>query len=211
MQTQSPSQSKRFPLGNGRRGSVHLGLDVDGVLRDMAGQLVRVFDREFPALAGKSLPIPQWPQWGGFHRYFPEGIDLYAMSRRCRKDIWLDAPAYPGVPEVIDGLSKRFTLHIVTHQPSELTAALTREWLVRHGVKIPPERIHITADKASVAVDVLVDDMIHNLEAVRAAGRVAVCREQPWNRDWSGPRIAALEELEPLLDDLIRSSGGRIP
>jgi len=182
----------------------HIGLDVDGVLRDLASQLVRVFEREHPALVGQCLPIDQWPDWWGFDRYFPSDVDLYGFTKKFHEELWLEAPAYAEVERVFQRLSRDRTVHIVTTQLSHRSADLTRLWLERNGIPVPLERYHVTRTKQDAPIQLLVDDMHHNLEAVQLAGIVGVCVERPWNGPWEGFRISDLEGLFEVLEALER-------
>ncbi len=177
----------------------HIGIDVDGVLRDLATPLIQVFEREHPRLAGRHVPVEQWPAWSGFEQYFPPGVDLAALTAAHLEEIWVGAPAYPDVAAFVAGVPREWVIHIVTTQLSDVTAGYTREWLDRHGIRVPDDRFHVTARKGEVPIDLLLDDVAGNLEAARENGIVPVCRDRPWNGDWTGLRIAALPDLFPLV------------
>ncbi len=181
---------------------VHVGLDVDGVLRDLATPLIQVFEREYPHLAGQHVPVTEWPEWAGFERYFPAEVDLKALTASHLREIWVNAPAYPDVAAFLARIPDHWILHVVTTQLSDRTSAYTREWLNRHGLTVPADRFHVTSRKGECPVDLLVDDVVHNLKAAREAGIVAVCRDRPWNRGWDGSRVDSLVDLFPLVERL---------
>src|SRR5687767_7825806 len=130
----------------------HIGLDVDGVLRDLATHLVQVFEREFPHLKGRHMPIDRWPEWWGFERYFPPEIEFFRFAKQFLPEIMRDAGAYPGIAEFLTRLAAERTVHIVTSQPSVMSETLTREWLQVNGVPVPPERVHITSTKEQAPI-----------------------------------------------------------
>lgn len=185
----------------------HIGLDVDGVLRDLPGALVARALQFHPELEGQIVPLERWESFYAFQSYFPATFSLGEFMRVHFRALWEEAPAYPGAVEAVTTLLAHRTVHIVTAQPTPKAAELTRRWLHGVGISIPEARFHVTAAKQDAPVQVLVDDLTVNLEAVGLAGIVPICMRQPWNAEYEGFSIARLTELESVLERL-ESSGG---
>lgn len=177
----------------------HIGLDVDGVLRDLPGALVARALHFHPELHGRILPLEQWQNFYAFQSYFPDDFNLGDFMRAHFRALWEEAPPYPGVLEAVSALLEVRTVHIVTAQPTPKAAALTQSWLRRVGITIPDTHYHVTSSKQEAPIQVLVDDLTDNLEAVGLAGMVPICLRQPWNRPYEGFSIHRLDELEELL------------
>jgi 5'(3')-deoxyribonucleotidase len=101
---------------------------------------------------------------------------------------------YPGVQETLAELrASGHTVHLATARGFEgplagMVRAHTVEWLATHA--IPHDSLTFTADKSLLNVDVFLDDGIHNVEALHAAGIPAYLRDQPHNQTSTLPRVA---------------------
>lgn len=172
-----------------------IGIDVDGVLRDIASQIVCVFEREYANLATQYLPISKWPDWNNFKDYFPSEVNFYEFIRNNFNEIWLGAPQYDSASYVYNTLNDYYDLHIVTAQPTTKAAKSTIAWLKNNKFNVEESKIHILTDKRLAPVDILVDDAVHNLENVESANIIPICMTRPWNVQWKGNRIFHIKDL----------------
>lgn len=79
----------------------------------------------------------------------------------------------------------------------------TGRWLDAH--RIPFHEICFTGLKASINVDLLIDDAPENISAVRAAGMPVAVFDQPYNRHFDGLRVFNWEGIGNLVS---RMAGG---
>ena len=168
-------------------------IDVDGVLRDFISSLKEVYNREFPEHRIKPITSHQ------LEDFFPIGMDIYEfMDKAHAWEILENAPPYPGAVEALQKWESDFEIVIATAQPSQGRHP-TLAWLAKH--KVPTNEIHITFDKHTIDGVALLDDFVDNLEKFQATGRLAVCLDQPWNRQWTGPRVSTVEDFFCLVSD----------
>lgn len=180
-------------------------IDVDGVLRDFIGSLTRVYQREFPGQ--QVLPVTS----RRLEDFFPIGGGIYDfMDRRHVEEIMEEADAYPGAVESLQRWQAVYDIIVATAQPP-LGWFPTLIWLGRH--KVPCREVHLIQEKERLVADAMLDDFVENLVNFAAGGRLAVCLEQPWNRDWQGPRVASVGEFFTFIEDYFRAeeaTGGQL-
>jgi 5'(3')-deoxyribonucleotidase len=155
-----------------------VAMDVDGVLRDFTGALVRKYAMCYPS----HRPIGEFGQWD-LRPNFPEfagDIEGFAF-RTLGEEIMRHADPYPGALAFAEEVAKRHRLVIVTSQFPHLKVA-TLDWL--HGHKVPYHSIMLTHTKTLVRADVLIDDAVHNLKEWATIGLPSICVARPWNREW---------------------------
>lgn len=173
-------------------------IDVDGVLRDFIGSLVRVYRREYPGHQVAAVDSRK------LEDFFPIGEKIYPfMDEMFAREILEEAPAYPGAIEALRRWEKEFEIIIATTQPLAGRGP-TLVWLGRHD--IPSNTIYITSEKYRLAGLALLDDFVDNLEKFAATGRLAVCMDRPWNKHWKGPRVHTVDEFFGYLTEYVRES-----
>ena len=157
-----------------------IGVDVDGVLRDFVGSLIRVYKRIYPDHEVKEITD------FSLNPFFPigKGINKFAFVDHA-EEIYSKASAYPGAIESMNTLvesnrERGFRTAIVTSQPTRQMQRLTLHWLHDHGVDY--DAIYFTHKKSEVNLFILVDDSVDNLEDAGKAGIIPVCIDRSWNR-----------------------------
>lgn len=111
---------------------------------------------------------------------------------------------YPGAVDGLRALLDRAHVAIITTKPGWAIPD-TLSWLA--ALDLPLREVHITADKASVACDVYVEDSPRQLTALRQNRPDAVvCR---WVRPWNLPLAGAVDvddfhDVLAVVDTLIR-------
>lgn len=91
----------------------------------------------------------------------------------------------PDAMEVMNTLAySGHTTVIVTDRSFGSTPSVSEEatklWLTERGAVY--DEIHFTADKASVALDYMIDDKVENFLALQAAGVKCYLLDRPWNQ-----------------------------
>ncbi len=162
-------------------------IDLDGVIRDFVGSLVRVYNREFPQ--HEVLPVTS----RRLEKFFPVKEKIYDFFEAgWIEEIMEEAEPYPDAVEALHRWKSEFEIVIVTSQP-EASRASTFTWIGRHD--IPTREVHISYYKSDIQGIALLDDFSNNLDEFRETGRLAVCLDQPWNRQWSGPRVKTVDQF----------------
>lgn len=174
-------------------------IDVDGVLRDFVGSLLRVYRREYPG--HKIKPVVSRK----LEKFFPIGEKIYPfMDEVFAWEILTEAPAFPGAIEALQKWQNEFEIVIATTQ-LPAGRAPTLVWLGKH--QIPSNEIYITSEKHQLSGIAILDDFTDNLEKFAATGRLAVCMDRPWNRQWTGPRVETVDDFFCLIAEYLRETG----
>lgn len=151
-----------------------VGLDVDGVLRDLVGSIKRLYDK-----LGK--PYDEVAEWE-LEKAF--GKDVWDIIRRFPWEVFCGAGVYPGVLEMYDGLLKLgVEIWILTNQAPEAQFP-TGVWLERWG--FDDYSLRFDEAKESVNCDIYLDDGPPYIERPLKAGKRVVVRDRPWNRYITG-------------------------
>jgi hypothetical protein len=77
----------------------------------------------------------------------------------------------------------------------------TTAWLDDNN--IPHHELHLTGDKTGLGLDILIDDLPHNVEAIRDEGGVGLLMSRPWNTtaDPRLPRITGWDHAAATIID----------
>ncbi len=162
-------------------------LDLDGVIRDFVGSLIRVYNREYPDHQVQPVTSRE------LEKYFPIKEKIYPfMESGNIKEILEDAEPYPGALEALHHWRDEFEIVVVTSQ-TEVGRSPTLSWIGKND--IPTNEVHISHYKSEIDGIALLDDFQDNLEVFAATGRLAVCLDQPWNQQWNGPRVETVHQF----------------
>jgi 5'(3')-deoxyribonucleotidase len=177
-----------------------LGVDLDGVVGDFYAAL-HPLAAEWKGVQPEDLPKPtsydlaQAYDLGDYGPY--EDLHRWAVVER---DLFRIMPPVPGAPAALRRLAARkMRIVIVTYRlfiPHFHRQAInqTVEFLDHHG--IPYWDICFLRDKTLLNADLFVDDSAHNIDALRAAGKDAVCLGSVTNTDVAPPRFDTWPEVE---------------
>jgi 5'(3')-deoxyribonucleotidase len=166
-------------------------IDLDGVIRDFVGSLIRVYNRVHPEHKVQAVNSRR------LEDFFPIGPGIYSfMEPEFAKEIIENALPLPGALEALKRWKNEYEIVIVTSQP-ETIRAFTFTWIGKHD--LPTNEVHITYRKTAIAGAVLLDDFADNLKEFADSGRLAVCLDQPWNQDWAGLRVKTVDEFFQLI------------
>jgi 5'(3')-deoxyribonucleotidase len=173
-------------------------IDVDGVLRDFIGSLIRVYLREYPGHKVKPVNSRK------LEDFFPIKEKIYPfMDETFAWEILAEAYPYSETIEALEGWEKEFKIIIATTQPP-FGRSPTFYWLGKH--RVPCDEIHVTSEKHLLSGVALLDDFVDNLEKFAATGRLAVCMDRPWNRHWKGPRVKTVDDFFAIVSEYLKES-----
>jgi len=173
-------------------------LDLDGVIRDFVTGVKNAYQKEYPDHRIKEITSRK------LDTFFPIGERIYEfIDREHLEEILIHAPAYSGAIEAMYKWENDFQSVLVTAQPRDWRYP-TYIWIGKH--RVPVNEVIITFKKYQVPGIALLDDFTENLEAFRRTDRLAVCMDQPWNRNWDGPRVKTVDEFYQLVLDYIQKN-----
>jgi 5'(3')-deoxyribonucleotidase len=172
-------------------------VDLDGVIRDFITGLKNAYLDEYPEHSVKEITSRDLP------KYFPIGEEINGFLEKVFNKILLQAPCYPGAIEALQKWEDNFHIVIVTAQSPQYRGA-TFSWIGNHS--LPTDEVQITFDKHIVDGYALLDDFPENLDAFKETDRLAVCMDQPWNRNWKGLRVKSVNEFFELVQEHITNN-----
>jgi 5'(3')-deoxyribonucleotidase len=162
-------------------------IDLDGVIRDFVGSLIRVYNRVHPEHQVQPVNSRQ------LENFFPIGEDIYRfMEPGLIEEIMQNAQPYPEALEALNRWKNEYEIVLVTAQPENIKAS-TYIWIGKYN--LPTNEVHITFEKSTVNGVALLDDFTDNLQEFADSGRLAVCLDQPWNQQWQGKRVKTVDEF----------------
>lgn len=188
---------RRWPLRTLRqRSGPRVGIDIDGVLRDIDEPIRKYLKRNYP-----EAELIDDTQWGFSQKYsnVPDDIE-HEVFYDNSDEIFLDAQPYPQAREFfldIDRLAKRYggRAVLVTKQ-NDNSAMSTYRWLAN--TNIPADAVYIVRSPESKTIaecDILIDDSLKNLNEQEKAYGGAICVAHPWNESWGGTRFTHYDQI----------------
>lgn len=138
-------------------------------------------------LAKKDISWTQWSMWLDYGCTKEEWLEV--VNQQVVPDGIYHQPPYPGVLEAIDDLwVTGAEIHLVTARGFFDHAEQIRQWTTDWvAANLIPGRLHFAKDKGRVAKEIeathAIDDAIHNVTELVAAGVDTYLMTQPHNRD----------------------------
>ncbi len=187
---------------------MRIALDVDGVLADLLGAWLRVYQEETGRYIERS-EVDSWEFWAKYGITRSEFMKymIVAWSRW-----WEITPLEEDMAEDVDNLSRYGDVDIVTQRPAK-TVSYVKKWLDKHGVKyrrftwVPPRK-----SKSEYSYDVYIDDSPRLAEELQQQGRLMLLYNQPWNSEVRCSsvikRVNSLDECADQLEKLV--NGGSL-
>ena len=182
---------------------MRIGIDCDGVLRDLITCITDTVKETHPQHADKILEPTSWDweQWLPF--WTEEETEKYVFE-----DNYLDffGVECPPIKSAVEDWAILRTWAIKNGHELVLVSAqrehckeLTTEWLQRWGIVF--DEMHYTKEKWSIDVDVLIDDSPEKLDIFNdrsvAYGR-PICMKTTWN-DESQKKYMTIDRLSDLV------------
>ena len=161
---------------------MRIGLDLDDCLFPWTEHAIAACVR-----AGVCDEGVQVTRWGMHEDLGISSAEFWEVIHHEYRKGMLLSPPYEGVRAALSDLQwyGGHTVHLATARGFEgplasLVRMHTVEWLTANS--IPHDSLTFTRDKTVLDVDVFLDDGIHNVDALLAAGIPAYLRDQPHNR-----------------------------
>ena len=197
---------------------MNIGIDVDGVLADIAGYQLRTSQTYFEKL-GYSIIDP-----AGF-----DVVDIYGCSQKERSDFWhkyiwkycISEPAIQYAPEIIEQLhDDGHNITIITSRVNTteknflgyIFRKMLLKWLKKNGIYY--DRIIYCSEKNSHndklnacvenEIDVMIDDKPENLMTIAEKIKV-ICYPAVWNENLNDTRIIKAKdwrEVYTIINDM---------
>lgn len=163
-----------------------IAIDVDGVLRNNLGILVKLYNDTYRNVYHKNLDMTvDDVKKFKVEESFPLVEEMVHVKpsdfffKMHAKDVFLDAPDYSFVAGNIERLKEVADVVIVTYQKDYTNKKYALEWLEKH--YIDPNGICFVRDKTLVHADALIDDNDWNFLGSHYSTGVLVT--QPYNKD----------------------------
>jgi uncharacterized HAD superfamily protein len=193
--------------------SRRIGVDIDGVVRNLYHPLVKVFKEQHKRF--KIDPIEEWTDYKIWNHFTFNGKPA---DEHWFKKLWFDdhaeyiyrkgAFAYPWACEVLKHLkSKGHKIILISAQPSRKCMGLTLQWI--NDWKVPWNEVHFTEynSKSNVDCNVYIEDSPYQITKLshRKGYRNTWVYDQPWNQTynyynkdhiWYNPRFKSWLEIE---------------
>lgn len=176
-----------------------LNLDLDGVCADYVGAMrdwlvanKRMDLNSVPSCDEYSLTANSgWP--------FTSKDDYLAAHRAAEEDhLYATMKPIPGVSDALQRLaSEHVYIRIVTHRlfvsgQHRMVVSDTARWLDEQ--RIPYMSLCFAGLKDSIQATVHIDDSPENIRVLREVGQHVVVFDQPYNRDFDGPRMTGWDD-----------------
>ncbi|HEY8535612.1 MAG TPA: hypothetical protein VIL25_04150 [Vicinamibacterales bacterium] len=217
--------------------SLRLGFDLDGVLADLNGALVREALRLFPDLdlqrAAEASTDPAGPAAGDAGADPSEIVPpTLALTRRQERQLWEEVRRIENFWETLDetepgivrrlhetARARRWEVMFLTSRPrtaGDIVQLQSQRWLARHGFDYPSLFVVSTSRgriAASLELDVVVDDRPENCLDVAIdskARAILIWRGEPGAVPASARRlgIGGVDSVAACLDMLVKADTG---
>jgi len=196
---------------------MHIGVDVDGVLRKLMESLRREYLKDFPERKDDIVEANDLDYWDirklapGDESGLGEELEVFCLEQpetsfRCFRN----ADTIDGEIEAMGRLyhDAKFNDHVVsicTSQYHSWQKEATMEWLHEHNV--PFDNVIMTATgKRHFALDMLLDDRVKNCKAVEQSGGAGVLRRRNYNKDGRGRISASVGSVDKYREIMLRLS-----
>jgi uncharacterized HAD superfamily protein len=172
--------------------SRRIGVDIDGVVRNLYHPLCDVFKQYFKSV--EFDPIEKWTNYKIWN-HFRNKKTGKVVDEKWFKDIWFRRHAdyiyfrasfcYPYATEVLKKQrDKGHKIIFITAQPSRYTMGLTLNFMSKW--RIPFDEIHFTdyESKYNVDCDIYVEDSPYQIQRIGAGKTTSHVwiYDQPWNK-----------------------------
>lgn len=143
-----------------------IAVDMDEVLADAVGKLIRLYNAEF----AENLTVQD--MWGNWM------VDVLPPARHDRLASYLHEPDFfedldvmPDSQRVLERMSRRYEIFVATAAmefPTSFGAKF--RWLERHFPFLSPSRFVFCGDKSILRADYLIDDMPRHFQRFTGKG-----------------------------------------
>jgi 5'(3')-deoxyribonucleotidase len=174
---------------------IKIGVDIDGVLRDFAGELIKLYKRDFPKHKiykrnFKNYDIGTWFEIG-------DKIYEYAFQGLWSSKIFINAKLLDNnyFKFVKDNI-KDCEIYLVTTQANFNLNGETLNWIQNYNINHHGILFLNNGWTNRNHFDILIDDCTENLN--RFDG-LAIAYAHPWNKDYKGVRAKNFTEINQIV------------
>jgi 5'(3')-deoxyribonucleotidase len=143
-----------------------IAVDMDEVLADALGELIRRYNKEF----AENLTVESmWGHW--MVEVLPPSRQDRVLAYLHQKDFFEDLGVIPDSQRVLERLARHHEIFIAT-AAMEFPASFGPKyrWLGRHFPFLSPARYVFCGDKSILHADYLIDDMPRHLDGLQGKG-----------------------------------------
>lgn len=186
---------------------MHIGVDVDGVLRKFLSSVRREFVKDHPDLESEIITVEDVKYWDirklakTDELGLGQRIEDFALSDpdgsyRCFRN----ADPIEGEVEAMKRLyhDANFRGHIVsicTSQKNPWQKEATVGWLHEH--EVPFDNVILAdSEKGNFGLDAIFDDRVKNCVSVKQNGGVGVLKQMDYNEDDFSPSANSIEQFK---------------
>lgn len=170
-------------------------LDVDGVLRNTVDPVLKIYKRDFDIHShAEHDDVKTYSMQSVCPRVSDLAVKFFYPGKYAKEIFSTGKPYEKNISSTIKKISKKFNIHIVTHQYMG-NESITIDWLIKHDIYY--DNITFSSDKTVVRGDYIIDDKTSNLIDInlKCHGVIPIAYDQPWNKDWIGKRIKTLDQF----------------
>ncbi|MEM1944876.1 MAG: hypothetical protein QXK39_03395 [Nitrososphaerota archaeon] len=173
---------------------MRIALDVDGVLADLAGMILRIYGEDTGIWLDRSF-VTEWEFWTKLGMSRREFVDLIVRAWSRWEEI---NPTEDDLAEDTDMLARLGRVEILTQRPAA-TVEPVKRWLRKHGVRHHGFTwVPLKSSKTLFHYDIYIDDSPRLAEHMRKLKRPLLLYSQPWNASIvasdSVVRVSSLDE-----------------
>ena len=167
---------------------MRIGIDCDGVLRDLIPDIINKIKEVHPEHADKILTPNSW-NWEDWLPFWTEDeTEKYVFEDHFEELFGPKANVIPSSledwPKLKEWAKEKGHELVLVSAQRDNCKELTTQWLQRWGFDF--DEMHYTHDKWSVDVDILIDDSpekLKDFDEKSVNGGRAICMKQTWNKD----------------------------
>ncbi|MDW8083806.1 MAG: hypothetical protein RMI49_01190 [Candidatus Caldarchaeum sp.] len=180
-----------------------IALDVDGVLADLAGMIIKIY-REATGVHISRDMITEWEFWVKLNLTRNQFVKLIVMAWERWSEM---EPLENDLAEDSENLMKVGEVDILTQRPAE-TINFVKKWLKLHGVNYRRfVWVPLHASKASFYYDVYIDDSPRLAEKLANKRSVLLLYDQNWNKKVPhASNIVRISSLDDAFNRLVNGS-----
>lgn len=141
-------------------------VDMDEVLADALGKLIRLYNAEF----SENLTVQDmWGDW--MVDVLPDSRQDRLMSYLHEPDFFDDLDVMPDSQRVLERMSRRYEIFVATAAMEFPNSFVPKfRWLERHFPFLSPTRFVFCGDKSILHADYLIDDMPRHFQRFAGQG-----------------------------------------
>ena len=195
---------------------MHIGVDVDGVLRKLMESLRREYLKDFPDRREKIVKAENLEYWDirklapGDPSGLGRKLEVFCLEQpetayRCFRNADPISGSIEAMGRLYKENTKEHVISICTSQYHPWQKEATVEWL--HEYNVPFDNVILTGSgKGHFGLDFLIDDKVKNCMAVEQDGGTGVVKKRSYNEGDRHKASAAVDSIDEYRS-LIRPHG----